>query len=196
MASPFVGASEARQGSGQRYRYRAERHTQHLGNLAVGEALRPQRKACPILFGKSLQNAQQTNAPLVAGALVFGIGRAVYKNTLSWNLDALQMPLTIDGALFQSQIVGHLKDPGTKIVPGPAELQVLEERKKHFLHDLFAIRDLEAEAQQITEQPPLQLIEQTNHLLFERSLPCLRNCGWPEAGNDFVVEHTFFDTLA
>jgi hypothetical protein len=130
-----------------------------LGNLAVGETLRPQGKTCPILFGKGLQNPQQANSPLVSGELILGIGRPVHKNALSWNLDALQESLTIDRPLLQSQIVRYLKDPGTKIVAGLAKLQVPEQREKHFLHDLFAIRDLEAQAQQVAEQSPLQLIE-------------------------------------
>ena len=73
-------------------------------------------------------------------------------------------------ALFQRQIVGYLKNPSAKVVAGLAALQVLEQGQKRFLDDFLALRRRQAQAQQIAQEPVLQLIGQPDDFFFQISV--------------------------
>src|SRR5208283_2000679 len=72
-------------------------------------------------------------------------------------------------AALQSQIVSHAEDPSTQIRSPAATPQVLKQRQKNLLHDLFAVGNRQPEACQVAQQRLAPQVEQGDNFLFERT---------------------------
>ena len=88
--------------------------------------------------------------------------------------------------------MGYAEKPAAQIGARPAAPQVLEQRKKDLLHDLFAVGNCQAEAQQVAKKRLPQAIEKAYDLFFQRGATCFgrggqggQTCGASAHGNTF-----------
>jgi hypothetical protein len=74
-------------------------------------------------------------------------------------------------APLQRKIVRDTKQPTAHVVVGLAAVEMLKQRKKHFLENLFAIRKGKTEVREITQERISKLIEAATTSSSRRSRP-------------------------
>ena len=125
-------------------------------------------KTAAVQLGECLKDGLQLALGLVEGELVFGVvGRVGMLGEQFFVVEVSGGGAMIGRPPAESQIVGHAEEPAIQVPTRAAALEVMEEREKGLLDDVFGVVDREAKGEHIAAEPGVKLIEQMNDDGFE-----------------------------
>ena len=121
-----------------------------------------------ILFGEGIQHGHQPRPTLIVGELLLGIELRVEHQSggIDIRLGTTTFPV-LPGASLQRQVVRDPKEPSLEVRSGAVLSQMLEQRQKDVLNQIFAINDRQPERADVPEQRIPELVEERQHLVFD-----------------------------
>jgi hypothetical protein len=165
-----VHTAEACNGAGQNEGDGAQGDPEHVADFPVSQAFSPQGKAQAVLFGERIEDGSEAPMAVFVEQTLFRIRAGIdvqirqLARGVGYQLQSAGFPV----ALLQSEVVSDAEKPASEIAAALAPLEVLEQREEDFLNHFFAVVNVEAERQEISEETIAELIEQTDHFVLER----------------------------